>query len=42
MVPLALGTQTAGSTIRPASFNGVYGFKPTFGFDPAYGYFKDS
>lgn len=26
-VPLALGTQTGGSTIRPASYNGIYGFK---------------
>jgi Asp-tRNA(Asn)/Glu-tRNA(Gln) amidotransferase A subunit family amidase len=30
MVPLALGTQTAGSIIRPASYCGVWGFKPTF------------
>lgn len=26
-VPIALGTQTVGSVVRPASFNGTYGFK---------------
>nr|BBH95243.1 amidase [Thermogemmatispora argillosa] len=29
--PLALGTQTIGSVLRPAAFCGIVGFKPTFG-----------
>jgi Asp-tRNA(Asn)/Glu-tRNA(Gln) amidotransferase A subunit family amidase len=31
MVPVAIGNQTMGSLIRPASFNANYGFKPTWG-----------
>ena len=34
MVPLALGTQTAGSIIRPAAYCGVVGYKPSFGRVP--------
>jgi Asp-tRNA(Asn)/Glu-tRNA(Gln) amidotransferase A subunit family amidase len=30
-LPICLGTQTAGSIVRPASFCGAYGFKPSFG-----------
>jgi Asp-tRNA(Asn)/Glu-tRNA(Gln) amidotransferase A subunit family amidase len=42
MVPLALGSQTAGSTIRPASYCGVFGFKPTHGLIPRHGMFRIS
>lgn len=37
MAPLALGTQTGGSVIRPAAFCGVAGFKPSSGLLPTVG-----
>jgi Asp-tRNA(Asn)/Glu-tRNA(Gln) amidotransferase A subunit family amidase len=40
MVPLGLATQTAGSIIRPASYCGVFGFKPSFGLVPRTGVLK--
>ena len=40
MVPASLGTQTAGSIVRPASFCGIYGFKPSFGLIPRTGMLK--
>ncbi len=36
-VPFAIGSQTGGSTIRPASFCGIAGYKPTFGMLPTAG-----
>jgi len=40
MVPFALGSQTAGSIVRPASFCGVWGMKPSFGMIPRTGVLK--
>ena len=37
LVPLAIGTQTGGSVIRPAAFCGVVGYKPSFGRIPTDG-----
>jgi Asp-tRNA(Asn)/Glu-tRNA(Gln) amidotransferase A subunit family amidase len=42
MVPLAIGTQTNGSVIRPASFCGVYGYKPSHGLIPRTGVLTQS
>lgn len=41
-VPLAIGTQTNGSVIRPASYCGTYGFKPTRGVIPRRGVLQTS
>lgn len=42
MVPLAVGTQTAGSVIRPASYCGVCGFKPSHGLVSRHGVLQQS
>jgi len=42
VVPVAIGTQTNGSVIRPAAFCGVVGFKPTFGRLPTSGVLRFS
>jgi Asp-tRNA(Asn)/Glu-tRNA(Gln) amidotransferase A subunit family amidase len=42
MVPLAIGTQTNGSVIRPAAYCGVVGYKPSFGLIPRHGVLKQS
>jgi len=42
MVPLATGTQTLGSVIRPAAFCGVVGYKPTYNLIPRKGVWNDA
>lgn len=42
MVPLAIGTQTGGSVIRPASYCGITGFKPSYGAIPRRGILTQS
>lgn len=42
MVPLAIGTQTGGSVIRPAAFCGIVGMKPSFGMIPRTGILMQS
>jgi Asp-tRNA(Asn)/Glu-tRNA(Gln) amidotransferase A subunit family amidase len=42
MVPLAVGTQTNGSVIRPSAFCGVFGFKPSYGVIPRTGVLNQS
>lgn len=42
MVPVAVGTQTNGSVIRPAAYCGVFGFKPSHGLIPRPGILKQS
>jgi Asp-tRNA(Asn)/Glu-tRNA(Gln) amidotransferase A subunit family amidase len=42
MAPLAIGTQSNGSVIRPASYCGVYGFKPSHGLISRHGVLRQS
>ena len=42
MTPLSIGTQTKGSVIRPASYCGVVGYKPSFGLISRNGILRQS
>lgn len=42
MIPIGTGSQTAGSVVRPAAYNGVVGIKPTYGLVSRYGVFPCS
>ena len=42
MAPLAIGSQTKGSIIRPASYCGVVGYKPSYGLISRSGVMRQS
>lgn len=42
LLPLAIGTQTGGSVIRPAAFCGIFAIKPSFGLIDRFGILSQS